>query len=362
MILSPPTLALSRLVAADSASDENFATFDVPVWAWVALVAAITAMLIVDLLAGAPHRPRHHHQGGGHRVRRVDLDRPAFGLVILAWQGGQAGRRVLRRLPDREEPVDRQRLRVGGDLLVLRRAPRVPVPGAVLGHLRRARAAGHLHLRRRRAHRALRVGPLRLRRASCCTRRSRSPATTRTKQVDYNNNIAMRLGAPRWCRPPTSTTARSCSPARTRKRLATPLFAVLVLIEATDVVFAVDSVPAILAVSREPFIVFASNAFAILGLRSLYFLLGGMQGRFRYLNVGLGVILGLRRHQDAAHRRAVRDPPADVRLARLHRRRADRRHRRLAAGRPSASGRSHAGARSRARGVACSSGGRTWRN
>jgi tellurite resistance protein TerC len=56
-------------------------------------------------------------------------------------------------------------------------------------------------------------------------------------------------------------------------------------------VFAVDSVPAILAVSREPFIVFASNAFAILGLRSLYFLLGGMQGKFRYLNIGLGVIL-----------------------------------------------------------------------
>ena len=73
--------------------------------------------------------------------------------------------------------------------------------------------------------------------------------------------------------------------------MATPLFAVLVLIEATDVVFAVDSVPAILAVSREPFIVFASNAFAILGLRSLYFLLGGMQGKFRYLNIGLGVIL-----------------------------------------------------------------------
>jgi tellurite resistance protein TerC len=56
-------------------------------------------------------------------------------------------------------------------------------------------------------------------------------------------------------------------------------------------VFAVDSVPAVLAVSREEFIVFAANAFAILGLRSLYFLLGGMQGKFRYLNIGLGVIL-----------------------------------------------------------------------
>ena len=99
----------------------------------------------------------------------------------------------------------------------------------------------------------------------------------------------------RWCagssRPPTGTTGRSCSPCENAKRVATPLFAVLVLIEATDVVFAVDSVPAILAVSREKFIVFSSNAFAILGLRSLYFLLGGMAGKFRYLNVGLGVIL-----------------------------------------------------------------------
>jgi tellurite resistance protein TerC len=75
------------------------------------------------------------------------------------------------------------------------------------------------------------------------------------------------------------------------KRLATPLFAVLILIESTDVVFAVDSVPAILAISREPYIVFTSNAFAILGLRALYFCLAGMRGRFRYLNLGLAVIL-----------------------------------------------------------------------
>ncbi|MBW3563001.1 MAG: TerC family protein [Actinobacteria bacterium] len=74
--------------------------------------------------------------------------------------------------------------------------------------------------------------------------------------------------------------------------LATPLFAVLVLVEATDVMFAIDSVPAILAVSREPFIVFASNAFAILGLRALYFALAGMAGRFRYLDLGLAGILG----------------------------------------------------------------------
>src|SRR6478609_8545633 len=74
--------------------------------------------------------------------------------------------------------------------------------------------------------------------------------------------------------------------------LATPLFAVLILVETSDVVFAVDSIPAILGVSHEPFIVFASNAFAILGLRSLYFCLAGMADRFRYLGVGLGIILG----------------------------------------------------------------------
>ena len=75
------------------------------------------------------------------------------------------------------------------------------------------------------------------------------------------------------------------------KRLATPLFAVLVMVEATDVIFAVDSIPAILAVTRSQFLVFTSNAFAILGLRALYFLLAGYQGRFMYLNQGLGVIL-----------------------------------------------------------------------
>ena len=75
------------------------------------------------------------------------------------------------------------------------------------------------------------------------------------------------------------------------RRLATPLLAVLVLVEITDVVFAVDSVPAVLAVTSEQYIAFASNAFAILGLRALYFLLADMRDRFQYLQTGLGVIL-----------------------------------------------------------------------
>jgi tellurite resistance protein TerC len=75
------------------------------------------------------------------------------------------------------------------------------------------------------------------------------------------------------------------------RRAATPLFVVLLLVEFTDLVFAVDSIPAIFAVTRDPFIVYTSNAFAILGLRSLYFALAGVMNKFHYLKVGLGVIL-----------------------------------------------------------------------
>ncbi|MBK5288218.1 MAG: TerC family protein [Acidimicrobiia bacterium] len=75
------------------------------------------------------------------------------------------------------------------------------------------------------------------------------------------------------------------------KRAATPLLAALVVIEVTDVIFAVDSVPAILAVSHEQFLVFASNAFAILGLRAMYFLLADAKERFHYLSHALGGIL-----------------------------------------------------------------------
>ena len=72
---------------------------------------------------------------------------------------------------------------------------------------------------------------------------------------------------------------------------ATPLFVALVMVELTDVVFAVDSIPAILAVTRDPFLVFTSNAFAILGLRSLYFAVAGLMAMFRYLRYSLVLIL-----------------------------------------------------------------------
>ncbi len=73
--------------------------------------------------------------------------------------------------------------------------------------------------------------------------------------------------------------------------VATPLMLVLVVVEATDVVFAVDSIPAVFGVTLNPFIVFTSNIFAILGLRALYFLLAGLMHKFQYLGVGLGLVL-----------------------------------------------------------------------
>lgn len=75
------------------------------------------------------------------------------------------------------------------------------------------------------------------------------------------------------------------------KKYATPMFIVLLVIETTDVIFAVDSIPAILAITNNPFIVYTSNVFAILGLRALYFALAGIMGLFHYLHYGLSVIL-----------------------------------------------------------------------
>ncbi|HEX2722834.1 MAG TPA: TerC family protein, partial [Gemmatimonadaceae bacterium] len=73
--------------------------------------------------------------------------------------------------------------------------------------------------------------------------------------------------------------------------MATPLFVVLVLVETTDLIFAVDSIPAIFAVTRDPFLVYTSNVCAILGLRSLYFLLAGVIHKFQYLKMGLAAVL-----------------------------------------------------------------------
>ena len=115
-------------------------------------------------------------------------------------------------------------------------------------------------------------------------------ARSRGHAVDPEKNPVLRLF--RRLVPMTSDYRGSAFIVREGgRRLATPLLAVLVAIETTDVMFALDSIPAVFAVTTDPFVVFTSNAFAILGLRSLYFLLAEAAARFRYLKVGLALIL-----------------------------------------------------------------------
>ncbi len=112
----------------------------------------------------------------------------------------------------------------------------------------------------------------------------------RFEHVDLSDNVVLRL----FLRVVPSTDAYDGQKFLTRRGgrlVATPLLSVLVLVETSDLIFAVDSIPAIFAVTRDPFLVFTSNAFAILGLRALYFLLADLMHRFVYLKTGLAAIL-----------------------------------------------------------------------
>jgi tellurite resistance protein TerC len=109
-------------------------------------------------------------------------------------------------------------------------------------------------------------------------------------EVDPEHNSALKL-ARRFLPMTTNYEQDRFFVHREGKRWATPLFAVLIVVETTDVMFAVDSIPAVLAITRDAFIVYTSNVFAILGLRSMYFALAGLLDYFEYLNYGLAAIL-----------------------------------------------------------------------
>jgi len=112
-----------------------------------------------------------------------------------------------------------------------------------------------------------------------------------TKELHLENSLPMRIL--RKFIPVTTKLdgEKFVTKASDGKRFATPLLAALILVETSDIVFAVDSIPAILAISKEPFIVYTSNVFAIMGLRSLYFVLADLANRFAYLKYGLSGVL-----------------------------------------------------------------------
>ncbi|MCU1378265.1 MAG: Integral rane protein TerC [Acidimicrobiales bacterium] len=279
----------SLLLAADTAVGDNFVSFDVPLWVWVALTGTIVVLLVADLLL--VHRTAHVIT-----IKEASIESAIwisigllFGVVMLVWQGGSAsGEYYAGFLIEKSLSIDN--VFVWAVIFSFFGVPRAyqfrvlfwGIFGALV--LRGIFIFAGVSLIERFEWILYIFGAFLLYTAAKIARHDED------KEVDYNNNVAMRL-VRRLVPTTTEYDGQKLFTRQNAKRLATPLFAVLILIEATDVVFAVDSVPAVLAVSREPFIVFAANAFAILGLRSLYFLLGGMQGKFRYLNVGLGVIL-----------------------------------------------------------------------
>lgn len=110
------------------------------------------------------------------------------------------------------------------------------------------------------------------------------------EKVDPSRNFALRL-ARRFLPVTEQYEGKRFFIVQAGKRLATPLFIVVLVVETTDILFATDSIPAILAISRDSFIVYTSNVFAILGLRALFFALSRLMKLFQYLNYGLAVVL-----------------------------------------------------------------------
>jgi tellurite resistance protein TerC len=275
------------LLAAEDAS-ENFASFDVPLWVWGAFLALITALLVADLLL--VHRRAHvisFKEAAIESAVWIAIGL-SFTLVVRGWHGGQAaGEYLSGYLIEKSLSVDN--VFVWAVIFSFFGVPREfqfrvlfwGIFGALV--LRAIFIFAGVALIEQFEWVLYIFGAFLLYTAVKIARHDET-------EVHPENNLALKLV--RKVVPSTNEyDGQKLFTRRTGRRLATPLFAVLILIETTDVVFAVDSIPAILAVSREQFIVFSSNAFAILGLRALYFLLAGMAGRFRYLNVGLGIIL-----------------------------------------------------------------------
>lgn len=275
------------LLASDT-SNGNFVDFDVPITIWVGFVALITALLVVDLLL--VHRTAHvitTKEAAIESAIWISLG-VAFTAVIWAWHGGPAaGEYISGYLIEKSLSVDN--VFVWALIMSYFAVPREyqfrvlfwGVFGALV--LRFVFIFAGVELLNRFEWMLYVFGSFLIYTALRLVRQG-------NEEVHPENNPVLKVVR----RVVPSTTRYDGQNLFTRidgKKLATPLLAVLIVIETSDVVFAVDSIPAILAVSREQFIIFSSNAFAILGLRSLYFLLADLRDRFDYLQQGLAVIL-----------------------------------------------------------------------
>jgi tellurite resistance protein TerC len=260
---------------------------DVPLWGWVAVLAAIASMLAVDLVAH-----RHAHVIGVREAAAWSAVWVAigvsFGAVVWAVYGSSAGQEYYAGyLIEKSLAVDN--VFVWAIIFSYFAVPRefqhrvlfLGVVGALV--LRGAFiAAGAVLISTFSWVLYVFAGFL----LWTGWRMLRS----RNEHADPASSRTMRLFR-RWVPMTDAYYGQRLIVRRRGALLATPLLAVLVLVEVTDVVFAVDSIPAIFAVTDEPFLVFTANAFAILGLRAMYFLLADLIHRFVYLKVGLAVVL-----------------------------------------------------------------------
>ena len=150
---------------------------------------------------------------------------------------------------------------------------------------------GDLHRRRRRGHQPVQLGLLHLRRSSWSTRRSSWPRRATNDDDEYEENRLVK-----WVETHLPATDEwhgvKILVQENGKRLITPMFIVVLALGTTDLLFALDSIPAIYGLTKEPYLVLTANIFALMGLRQLYFLIGGLLQRLVYLSYGLAFLLG----------------------------------------------------------------------
>lgn len=259
----------------------------VPLWAWVAVLAVILAMLALDLLA---HRRAHVvsvKEAAAWSAVWVSLG-VAFGAVVWWAYGAQAGGEYFAGyLIEKSLAVDNVFVfaLIFSYFAVPREYQHRVLFYGVLGALvfRAVFIAGGVVLIEQFAWILYVFGAF-------LVYTGWKMFTHRHDAIDPSRNPVLRLVRAKI----PSTDEYHGQKFWVKKAgtwVATPLFTVLVLVEVTDIIFAVDSIPAIFAVTREPFLVFTSNAFAILGLRAMYFLLADLIHRFIYLKAGLAAIL-----------------------------------------------------------------------
>lgn len=263
----------------------------VPIWAWVAFLGFVLGMLALDL--GVFHRKAHAvklREAAAWAAVWVSLSL-AFGSLVWLWRGKTAGLEFLTGyLIEEALSVDNLFVflvifnyfslpaRLYHKVLVWGILGAIVLRGVMigLGAALVARFDWVLYI----------FGVFLIYTAF-------KLATQRDEKADLEDKWVIRIARRVWPLTTTYRGGRFFARLRDGRWAMTPLFVTVLAVESTDVVFALDSIPAIFAVTRDPFIVYTSNICAILGLRAVFFLIAGVIHRFRYLRAGLSLILGV---------------------------------------------------------------------